>query len=100
MARTLHVLGFAYGEGWRVLTASAREYGEGEATLFAELPNDTRRVVALLSEGLGDEQIARELEVSARTVQRRVERLMQLLGCESRFALGYRIGRLGRPGSP
>ncbi|MFD9703239.1 LuxR C-terminal-related transcriptional regulator [Lentzea sp. NPDC059081] len=55
----------------------------------------TRRVMALLSAGLTDESIARELGVSERTVHRRVSRLQQLLGAQTRFQLGVQASRRG-----
>ncbi|WP_313887693.1 helix-turn-helix domain-containing protein [Lentzea alba] len=55
----------------------------------------TRRLMALLSAGLTDESIARELGVSERTVHRRVSRLQQLLGAQTRFQLGVQVSRRG-----
>ncbi|GGU51667.1 helix-turn-helix transcriptional regulator [Lentzea flava] len=55
----------------------------------------TRRLMALLSAGLTDESIARELGVSERTVHRRVSRLQQLLGAQTRFQLGVQASRRG-----
>ncbi|RZS36982.1 Homeodomain-like domain-containing protein [Herbihabitans rhizosphaerae] len=53
----------------------------------------TRRLLALLSAGLTDESIARELGVSERTVHRRVSRLLDLLGAQTRFQLGVQAAR-------
>lgn len=55
----------------------------------------TRRLMALLSAGLTDESIARELGISERTVHRRVSRLQQLLGAQTRFQLGVQASRRG-----
>lgn len=55
----------------------------------------TRRLLALLSAGLTDESIARDLGVSERTVHRRVSRLQQLLGAQTRFQLGVQASRRG-----
>jgi DNA-binding NarL/FixJ family response regulator len=63
-----------------------------ERDLFEALPADTPQIIELLLDGFGDEQVARRLQVSPRTVQRRVEMLMERMNCTSRFALGYRLG--------
>lgn len=52
-------------------------------------------VLRLLADGLTDDAIARRLEVSHRTVQRRVGAVMEMLGCTSRFAAGARAQDLG-----
>ncbi|MEU6657842.1 helix-turn-helix domain-containing protein [Streptomyces sp. NPDC046821] len=56
---------------------------------------DFRHLVRLLSIGLTDRSIARELGVSERTVGRRVTRLQELLGADTRFQLGLQIARHG-----
>ncbi|MFC3500609.1 LuxR C-terminal-related transcriptional regulator [Micromonospora krabiensis] len=55
----------------------------------------TQRLLALLTAGLTDEAIARDLGVSKRTVHRRVSRLQELLGARSRFQLGVQASRRG-----
>ncbi|MFB7338673.1 hypothetical protein ACFCZ6_01270 [Streptomyces hydrogenans] len=47
----------------------------------------------LLARGWSDERIAKELTVGKRTVQRRVRKLMESRECNSRFALGFTLGR-------
>lgn len=56
---------------------------------------DDRRVLALLASGLKDVSIASQLEVSARTIERRVTKLMELLGVRTRFQLGLQSGLRG-----
>jgi DNA-binding NarL/FixJ family response regulator len=56
---------------------------------------DLQQLVRLLSAGLTDRSIARELGVSERTVGRRVTRLQELLGADTRFQLGLQIARHG-----
>lgn len=56
---------------------------------------DLQQLVRLLSLGLTDRSIARELGVSERTVGRRVTRLQELLGADTRFQLGLQIARHG-----
>lgn len=55
----------------------------------------TRKLMALLSAGMTDESIAREMGVSERTLHRRVRRLQQLLGAQTRFQLGVQASRHG-----
>jgi sugar-specific transcriptional regulator TrmB len=57
--------------------------------------DDAGRLVALLAAGLTDEAIARQLGVSARTVQRRVSELMERLGARNRFQAGIQIAHRG-----
>ncbi|HEX7304273.1 helix-turn-helix transcriptional regulator [Lentzea sp.] len=67
----------------------------GQEDTQEEPTTATRRLMALLSAGLTDESIARELGVSERTVHRRVSRLQQLLGAQTRFQLGVQASRRG-----
>ncbi|WP_149182487.1 helix-turn-helix domain-containing protein [Streptomyces sp. TRM49041] len=58
--------------------------------------SERRQIVELLVRGWSDDRISRELALSKRTVQRRVQDLMLEHGCSSRFALGFTLGlRLG-----
>ncbi|MGH3355494.1 MAG: helix-turn-helix domain-containing protein [Nocardioidaceae bacterium] len=57
-----------------------------------ERPDD---LVALLARGAKDEQVARLLGVSLRTVRRRIAALMDDLGVESRFQAGMEAVRRG-----
>lgn len=54
-----------------------------------------RQLLTYLSAGLTDASIARELAVSERTIGRRISRLQQLLGANSRFQLGSQATRRG-----
>jgi hypothetical protein len=54
------------------------------------------RVVELLELGMKDEAIARTLGVSLRTVRRRVAELMAVNGVDTRFQLGWALGRQRR----
>ncbi|MEE1807621.1 LuxR C-terminal-related transcriptional regulator [Streptomyces sp. BE133] len=57
--------------------------------------DDARQLLTYLSGGLTDESIARELDVSERTVARRIVRLQEVLGAQTRFQLGVQAGRRG-----
>ncbi|MFT4262165.1 MAG: helix-turn-helix transcriptional regulator [Nocardioides sp.] len=59
-------------------------------------PDEMRRfLLAQLARGAQDEQIARRLGVSLRTVRRRVAELLAELGAESRFQAGVEAARRG-----
>ena len=49
----------------------------------------------MLARGAKDEQIARSLDLSLRTVRRRVAELMASLGADSRFQAGVEAVRHG-----
>ncbi|MFE3493782.1 helix-turn-helix domain-containing protein [Streptomyces sp. NPDC059169] len=54
------------------------------------LPPAQRELLALLASGLKDEAIARRLGVHVHTARRRISRLLELLGAETRFQAGAR----------
>ncbi|MEE1806741.1 helix-turn-helix transcriptional regulator [Streptomyces sp. BE133] len=56
---------------------------------------ENRQLLTYLSGGLTDESIARELGVSERTVARRITRLQEVLGAQTRFQLGVQASRHG-----
>ncbi|BFU45205.1 TrmB family transcriptional regulator [Krasilnikovia sp. MM14-A1004] len=56
---------------------------------------DERRLLTLLTTGLPDEAIARQLGLSYRTFQRRLRRLLVRLDAETRFQAGVRAAHLG-----
>ncbi|MFJ8085230.1 LuxR C-terminal-related transcriptional regulator [Streptomyces sp. NPDC096205] len=69
-----------------------------EGLMNAEMPHleeKDRRILELLFQGFGDASVGRQLGISHRTVQRRVGRLMTLLGVTGRVALGARVQELG-----
>ncbi|MEV0268064.1 hypothetical protein AB0H43_04745 [Hamadaea sp. NPDC050747] len=63
------------------------------------LPDDLdevdRALLTLLGSGLKDEAMARQLGVSARTLGRRITRLLDRLGATSRFQAGIQASRRG-----
>lgn len=60
-----------------------------------ERRDQRRLLLAELADGVKDEQIARNLDVSLRTVRRRVAHLMDQLGVDTRFQLGVEATRRG-----
>ncbi|MGW3495913.1 LuxR C-terminal-related transcriptional regulator [Streptomyces sp. NPDC001020] len=61
----------------------------------SEASPEGRQLLSYLSAGLTDESIARELGVSERTVARRIARLQEMLGAQTRFQLGVQASRRG-----
>lgn len=53
------------------------------------------QILELMGRGLPDSAIGNKLSLGHRTVQRRVQRMMERTGANSRFALGIRISELG-----
>lgn len=53
------------------------------------------RLLALLTTGMPDRSIAKQLGLSYRTFQRRLHRLMMMLGAETRFQAGLRAAARG-----
>ncbi|MEV5961876.1 hypothetical protein AB0L70_08950 [Kribbella sp. NPDC051952] len=56
---------------------------------------EAKRLLTYLSAGLTDESIAREFGVSERTIARRIGRLQEALGAQTRFQLGVQASRQG-----
>lgn len=54
-----------------------------------------RRILSLLATGASDQQIARHVGISTRTVERRVAALMRRLGAATRFQAGVQAARRG-----
>lgn len=70
----------------------ARAAGETEGPPLE--PRD-RRILNLLGTGATDQQIARQIGVSTRTVERRVAALMRTLAAATRFQAGVQAARRG-----
>jgi sugar-specific transcriptional regulator TrmB/DNA-binding CsgD family transcriptional regulator len=66
---------------------------DAPAEKTGEITEEERRILAFLAAGMKDEVIARRLDLATRTVQRRVARLMELLGAETRFQAGIQAVR-------
>lgn len=72
------------------------EYLAGRPQGAADGPTpDEARLLALLTTGMTDQVMARQLGVSYRTFQRRLHGLMDRLGATTRFQLGMRAASLG-----
>jgi len=55
-------------------------------------------ILRMMRQGLADQAIAQRLGVGHRTVQRRIQLMMDRAEARGRFALGVRIGELGVAG--
>lgn len=77
------------------LWQQAAPLGSGAAPERSQLDPVNRRIVRLLVNGFTDHAIGRQLELSGRTVQRRVHEVMQHFGVGNRLQLGIRLERDG-----
>ena len=59
------------------------------------LPELDSRILGLLLAGLTDHAVANQLNLSMRTVQRRVRALMDMVAADTRLQLGYHAARRG-----
>ncbi|MEV0288737.1 MULTISPECIES: hypothetical protein [unclassified Kribbella] len=59
------------------------------------LPEVDARILGLLLAGLTDQAVANQLNLSMRTVQRRVRALMDLVSADTRLQLGFHAARRG-----
>jgi DNA-binding CsgD family transcriptional regulator len=78
---------------WRMAVPLSGDIDSGGAT--GGLSPETKRLLTCLSAGLTDESIAREFGVSERTIARRISRLQDTLGAQTRFQLGVQASRQG-----
>ncbi|WP_125772888.1 helix-turn-helix domain-containing protein [Antribacter gilvus] len=67
--------------------------GAGPADL--DLDDQDLRILGLLLAGMTDQSVANQLDLSLRTVQRRVKVLMDLAGVSTRIQLGWAAARKG-----
>jgi DNA-binding NarL/FixJ family response regulator len=81
----------AQAQTWPAAVESRQE----EADALGDERAENRALLTMLSAGMTDESIARQLGVSARTVQRRVSVLMESLGSRNRFQAGVQAVRQG-----
>ena len=79
-------------QGWRLVGPEQARPGAEPA----EEPDEVdRSILGLLNIGLTDASIARQLGLGYRTVQRRISRLMDMAGAQTRFQLGSRASHVG-----
>src|SRR6266700_1472921 len=78
---------------WRA-SSPLRWTGQG-AEADERLSGGDAEILSLLSAGLKDETVARQLGLSLRTLQRRVSELFDVFGARTRFQAGYSVSRDG-----
>ncbi|MGW2049700.1 helix-turn-helix domain-containing protein [Streptomyces sp. NPDC001858] len=66
-----------------------------DSSTSASLSPTDRQLLSLLVAGVADKAIASQLNLSRRTVQRRVQRLMELAGAGTRMQLAWQAARRG-----
>ncbi|SER49118.1 hypothetical protein [Lentzea albida] len=76
---------------FRQLWDGAQDFAEPAGTPS----DDDRSVLRMLASGLTDELVARQIGVSVRHLRRRIARLMDELGADSRFQAGMAAARRG-----
>ncbi|MEU7054825.1 LuxR C-terminal-related transcriptional regulator [Streptomyces sp. NPDC046197] len=87
---------------WAAKRQQSTATGVGELTTTPEsdtgaphIDADDREILNLLYAGLNDASIARQFGLGHRTIQRKVQRLMERLQANGRVALGARAQELG-----
>ncbi|MGW1229293.1 helix-turn-helix domain-containing protein [Streptomyces sp. NPDC002530] len=89
----VHLFEREWDQGRPLFTTGAGAHGEPAGD---QRPTEEElEVLALLLAGMSDRRAASELGLSIRTVERRVRRLMDLSGVESRLQLGWHAARVG-----
>ena len=81
------------GDAAAAVAADAEAVDLGDPAAYPD--SDTCELLTMLAAGMTDDGIARQLRVSARTVQRRVSELMEGLGARNRFQAGVQAARRG-----
>ncbi|MGH3118350.1 MAG: response regulator transcription factor [Gaiellales bacterium] len=66
-----------------------------ESATVTKLSPDEQKLLMLLTVGLKDQVIARQLGIAGRTVERHVAKLMRRLNAKSRFQAGVEAARSG-----
>lgn len=82
---------------WRLATPLRAHLGARDRSGRERVPLEDRdrKILALLAAGAADSTIARQTEISQRTLERRVRYLMDRLGAATRFQAGVQAGRRG-----
>jgi DNA-binding CsgD family transcriptional regulator len=94
-ARNGHTRGHANGHATSGTNGGAHSNGNA-LTHVQDVPDEeTRSLLTLLAAGLTDAAIARSLGWSERTTQRRLQRLMRILGATTRFQASLLASRRG-----
>lgn len=76
-------------------SAAAQEIGAWALIAYASFDRTDLRILELMGCGLADSTIGKRLNLSHRTIQRRIQRMMMQTGALGRFSLGLRVSELG-----
>lgn len=80
----------------RLVAMFEAHWHEAQALGGDRLMSDRQyEMIMMLASGMTDEAVARQLDISPRTVLRNVHQIMRLLGVRSRLELGVRLTKLG-----
>lgn len=93
-----HTFTALFEELWR--RAMPATMGSGTPTGDSAPSADDRKLLSLVLGGLPDDAVARHLEISRRTVNRRIQRLIELAGVETRMQLLWRASECGWLSTP
>ncbi|RVU20869.1 hypothetical protein EOT10_26335 [Streptomyces antnestii] len=80
-----------FAMGWQLRTDGLDQTAAENKPRSGQLEPIDRKIIALLHIGLTDAAIARQLDMSHRTVQRRLHHLMDTVGAATRFQLGWHV---------
>ncbi|MET7856497.1 helix-turn-helix transcriptional regulator [Streptomyces sp. NPDC005318] len=85
-----------FEKGWQLRPAGPGQTDDPDDIGPAQLDAIDWKILALLRVGLTDAAIARQLNTSHRTVQRRLHHMRDSFGLATRFQLGWYIAVSGR----
>ncbi|MFD9130641.1 hypothetical protein [Kitasatospora sp. NPDC059571] len=80
---------------FELLWQRARPFGVAPPRSAGERNRRRREVAELMNQGFKDEAVARRLDLTPRTLRRRISEIMDELGAETRFAAGAEAQRRG-----
>jgi len=94
-AALVNTLNTIYEDYWlrAIPYEQAAAPGPGPGSQESELTTQERVVIRLMAGGLSDDQIARKMGISRRTVQRDITKLMDRLHATSRFEAGLKLAQ-------
>ena len=79
----------------RAIPVRLRPSPDSPADESAQVTDLDVKILSLLLTGMTDEAVAKQLDLSARTIQRRIRQLMDLAGARTRLQLGWHASRAG-----
>jgi DNA-binding NarL/FixJ family response regulator len=80
---------------WDASTPLSLDNDGGNGSQEGRLDSGDLRILSLLISGVTDETIARQLNISLRTVRRRIQAMMHVANAQNRAQLGWHAARNG-----